>query len=537
MSYLKIWSGAPDEKYKPLADSVHFAFSEDGTVWEKLNLGYGLLFAEGVILKDNTIEERSLCNPSFVKVDEGYGIVAETMNLADEKTNPNQLILWKTKDFIDFCECGLVAKTEIPEYENRLVQLLEIPETLVERIKRRWLPIQSVSVSVPEEIVISDLEELKQIKAEVKYNDGSIDMKHICWNLENLEGKEEGTFEIEGEVQEKSFEFPLTTGHGDPVLFKWEGSWYYIATSDNTDDVGFFVRKADTVEELFAPGIEEHLILDYDEEKDRVQTFWAPEFHVIGGELYLLFALGGKVWAPQSYVMKLKKGGEIINPADWEEPVRVRKMDGTFLAEDAITLDMTFFRGKRASYYAWSWRKHIGTPLDSGSMIYVATVDEANPYQLTSEPVLLTRPVYNWENRGRTINNEGPYPLVLGDTLYLMYSGGSANGESYAVGYMKADLNDDLLKEESWTQSLTPVMFSEFVPDIYGPGHNSVYWDEDGKVWNAYHAKQSDTDELRCAAINRIHIDKEGNPVFSMSTEQDLSNKLKKVTSKVTIKK
>ena len=62
-------------------------------------------------------------------------------------------------------------------------------------------------------------------------------------------------------------------------------------------------------------------------------------------------------------------------------------------------------------------------------------------------------------------------------------------------------------------------------------------WDEDGKVWNAYHAKQSDTDELRCAAIHRIHVDKGGHPVFAMSADQDLSSQLKKVTSKVTIKK
>lgn len=536
MGYIKIWSGNPEEKDRPLADSVHFAFSQDQMAWENLHQGYGILFASAIVLDDNTLDERSLINPKMMQKGKEYCIFAECVNLSGENTNPEEVLLWKTKDFLEFEECGLVERKAYPEYDTVCSQLIEIPEELEERIRRRWMPIQSIAVEVPKTVYISTVNDLQDIKAKVIYNDGSEDWKRIIWNTEVLEGKTEGEYEVTGTVTEHSYGFPLTTGHGDPVLFKWNGFWYYIATSDNTDDVGFFVRKADTPEALFAPGIEEFCILDYDEEKDRVQTFWAPEFHVIGGELYLLFALGGKAWAPQSYIMKLKKDGEICKAEDWEEPVRIRMMDGTYLAdvsEHSITLDMTFFRGKHASYYAWSWRGHIGTPLDSGSMIYVATVDEANPYQLTSEPMLLTRPVYNWENRGRTINNEGPYPLILEDTLYLMYSGGSANGESYAVGYMKADLKDDLLQLSSWKKAPTPIMFSEFVPEIYGPGHNSIYRDEDGKIWNAYHAKRTETDELRCAAITRIHVDKEGYPVFSMSKEQDLQEELRDVCVKV----
>ena len=539
MGYIKVWSGNADEKYRPLAESIHFAFSKDQKEWETLHQGYGILFASAVVLKDNTLEERSLKMPKVFLKGQEYHILAECMNLAGEETNPEQLLLWKTVDFLEFEECGLVERSVYPEYAAEAGEMVEISTEMEERVARRWLPIQSVAVEVPENVCITNLNELQNVKAKVIYNDGSEDWKKVIWNVKALEGKTEGEYEVTGCVTEHTYGFPLTTGHGDPVLFKWNNSWYYIATSDNTDDVGFFVRKAETPEALFAPGIEEFCILDYDAEKDRVQTFWAPEFHVIGGELYLLFALGGKVWAPQSFVMKLKPGGEICNAADWEEPVRVKMMDGTYPADhtdESITLDMTFFRGKKASYYAWSWRKYTGTAKDTGSMIYVATVDESNPYQLTSEPMLLTRPVYNWENRDRTINNEGPYPLILGDTLYLMYSGGSAIAESYTVGYMKADLNDDLMQISAWKKSPTPIMFSEFVPGIYGPGHNAVYRDEDGKIWNTYHAKVTDTDELRCAAITRIHLDKEGYPVFSMSDEQDISTELRQVRMKVVIK-
>lgn len=78
------------------------------------------------------------------------------------------------------------------------------------------------------------------------------------------------------------------------MLFFWEGSWYFIATNDNEEDIALYARKADSVAELFAEETPQTIILDLDEEKDFMQTFWAPEFHVIGGELYILFAVSGK---------------------------------------------------------------------------------------------------------------------------------------------------------------------------------------------------------------------------------------------------
>ena len=42
MGYIKVWSGNADEKYRPLAESIHFAFSKDHMTWENLHQGYGL---------------------------------------------------------------------------------------------------------------------------------------------------------------------------------------------------------------------------------------------------------------------------------------------------------------------------------------------------------------------------------------------------------------------------------------------------------------------------------------------------------------
>lgn len=163
------------------------------------------------------------------------------------------------------------------------------------------------------------------------------------------------------------------------VIFRWEGRWYYISTNDNLDDIGLYVRETETVEGLFAEGITEHLILPFSPERGFEQTFWAPEFHVIGGELYILFAVSGHVWGPQCHMMKKKKAGRITDPDGWENPVRVVRKDGSPLADAAITLDMTYIGARSGSYVVWSYREHIGTPLDSGSMLYIASIDERSP--------------------------------------------------------------------------------------------------------------------------------------------------------------
>ena len=81
---------------------------------------------------------------------------------------------------------------------------------------------------------------------------------------------------------------------------------------------------------------------------------------MIGGDVYILFAVGGETGGPQCHMMKLKKGGNILNPEDWEDPVRVKKMDGSYLTEEGITLDMTHFEVNGISYLVWSYRKGFG---------------------------------------------------------------------------------------------------------------------------------------------------------------------------------
>ena len=175
------------------------------------------------------------------------------------------------------------------------------------------------------------------------------------------------------------------------------------------------------------------------------------------------------------------------------------------------------------SWVIWSYREHIGTPLDSGSMLYIASIDEREPWRLTSDPVLLTRPLYGWENVAGTINNEGPYAFQRDGKIHVTYSGGSANRYTYALGLLTADARASLLNPAVWSKSACPVLTFYSVDGEYGPGHNSFYTGEDGELMIAYHAETGLEETLRCDGIRRVHFRPDGTPWFGMSAQEDLT--------------
>lgn len=527
-----------------LARSVHFAISMDGRHFQALNQNYGILFAKAVIREDDTICPKCVENPQVFRMEGNrYGILAERVNedgTADDESR-GKALLWVTEDFIEFEDERLVD-LEKDILAERLTadatgNVIELPGSLGERIRQRWSRIHNTEILLPEEITASCRADVELLTASALYSDGSTARKNVVWNTEEIDFGKPGTYEIRGKVQNEEYEFPLALGYGDPVIFPWKGKWYFIATNDNLDDIGLYVRVADHVGGLFEEGITEHLILGVDEEKGFVQTFWAPEFHVIGGELYILFAIGGKVWGPQCWLMRLKKDGDITKACDWEEPVRVKRQDGGWLAQGGITLDMTYLKAGGSSYMVWSYRKGIGTAADTGSMLYIATVDESKPWILTSDPVLLSRPLYGWENVSHTINNEGPHGFVSGERVFLTYSGGAANGYTYVLGLLSAGTSDDLLTISNWKKSKSPVLSFYSVENEYGPGHNSFFEDEMGNLMIAYHGETTLESNLRCDGIRRVHFDIAGNPVFDLSAKRDLNPELRDVKVRVKVKK
>jgi len=531
--YIKVYTRPADKDNYPegLAYGIHMAGSRDGRVFHPLNKNYGILFAKAQIGQDDTICPKCVKEPQIFPLEEGgYGIAAVRIheNGEEDESAEGKRLLWKTRDFISFEDAGLAIVKQASD-------CLEIDADILDRAEEYWNSVFHTKITVPECVEVHSAGDLDRVKATATYSDGSSVSKRVVWEKEKIDFSKPGVYEVRGEVADKSYPFPLARGYGDPVLFRWEGKWYYISTNDNTDDIGLYVREADTVRELFGEDVKEHLILAQDEGRELIQTFWAPEFHVIGGELYILFAVSGHVWGPQCHFMKLKRGQPITKAESWEDPIRVRRKDGSPLSEDGITLDMTYLKTVSGSYLVWSYRRHIGTEQDTGSMLYIARTDEREPWKLASEPVLLSRPLFGWENVAGTINNEGPYAFVKNGKVYLAYSGGSANAYTYVLGLLTARETDDLTDVSAWSKRCAPVLSFYSVEGEYGPGHNSFFEDEDGDLMIAYHGETGLDQHLRCVGIRRIHFRRDGFPEFGMSAKEDLNRELAHVKMKVVV--
>ena len=556
-AYLMLYTrehGADEDSYPDgLARSIHMAASTDGVYFTPMFSNYGILFAKAEVTEENTLVPKCVKKPWVFQWEGGYGIAALRVNEdgSEEEESRGKALLWTTSDFIRFEEKGLVETATLPcrcEEEacvcGRYLSacddadiscVIAMDAALVDRAVLHYSKLTNVAVQLPERVCAKAEEDLAKVQARAVYSDGSTAQKQVKWDCSPVDFTKPGTYTVCGEVQNPEYPFPLANGYGDPVILPWEGKYYFIATNDNTNDVGLYVREADTVEGLFAEGVEQHIILDYDEERDFIQTFWAPEFHIIGDELYILFAVGGKQWSPQCHLMKFKKGGSIISADSWEEPVRAVLQDGNYLGTQGITLDMTYIRSGRDSYMVWSYREHCMSEGDTGSMLYIASVDEKEPWKLTSEPVLLSRPLYGWENVSNTINNEGPYAFVTEDTVYLAYSGGSANKFTYAVGLLTAKVGTDLLDLANWEKAKRPVLSFYSIDGLYGPGHNSFFTDAQGNLMIAYHGETAIDKTLRCDGMHRVHFGIDGEPVFDLAPQRDLKPELRNVQIQVEI--
>ncbi len=527
----------PGEYPGGLAYSIHLAYSTDGFKFTPLNKNYGILFEKGDISGKDTIVPKGVRNPKIFYMDQGtYGICGQRTyedGCLDDGV-VNKVLLWTTRDFIQFDRVGLVETILIKQW--KLADFVEVEEEIAQKAIRHWMPVSNTELLLPDKIEVSSEEELDALKGKAIYSDGSEVEKNLYWDKSTIDFKTAGAYEVEARVGQNPFGFPLAKGYGDPVLLKWEGKWHFIATNDNLDDIGLYIRQGDCIEDLFKEDVVEHCILPLDKKRGFVQTFWAPEFHMIGGELYILFAVSGEMWGPQCHVMKLKKGSALICEDSWENPVPVVRKDGSSLAPDAISLDMTYIGAESGSYMVWSYRKNIMTPMDTGSMLYIATIDEKEPWRLTSDPVLLTRPLYGWENVDGTINNEGPYCFIKDHTVYLTYSGGSANAYTYALGLLTADERENLLDINAWTKSITPVLTYYSVKGEYGPGHNSFFINDDGELMIAYHGETDIKEHLRCDGIRRVHFRADGRPDFELSNEQDLKEEYRTIQRKIVVK-
>ncbi len=579
-----------------LAYSMHLALSGDGEHFTALNHNSGILYAKAVSRPDGTLHAKSLAEPKlFMRADGTFGVTAKRIEVdgsMDEELR-EQVLAFCSKDLIHYQELGAWGAGEAAEallhemgtamrramvllhdmgesVDGRAQRLfigqftqeerdairaqlpgavpgnmIEISGEAAERLKCRFLTPDNTANEVPETVEAHSRKELDAVRATARYSDGSSLQKRVDWYADAVEWDKPGEYEVYGKVHQEHFPFPIAWDRADPCIGRWNGKYYFIATNDADGNNSLYIREADSIPALVTA--QEVKILDSQMYPHLKGLLWAPEFHIIKDRLYIFHAgTPGPFEKEQSHVMALKPGGNPMRAQDWEMPVRVEKQDASMLyGEQGITLDMTEFEAAGVHYVCWSQRQFF--PVDQGAWLFLAKLNPEKPWQLASQPVLLSQPEYGWANN-HTFVEEGPFVIKKDGMVYMTFSGAAVDS-TYVTGLLTAKEGDDLLNPDNWIKENCPLLSSRSVPsDVsekgctaaeskwgeFGPGHNSFVEDEDGVMWFVYHARRGVNGE-RSSGLRRLHFNREGFPVLDMTQERDLNPELTWVKTKVIV--
>lgn len=309
---------------------------------------------------------------------------------------------------------------------------------------------------------------------------------------------------------ETEYNKPFITQRADPYVYKHiDGKYYFVASLPEYDRIA--IRCADTIDGL--AGASEKVIWRKHDSGIMSIHIWAPELHYIDGGWYIYYAAGDKddIWAIRPYVLKCSSNDPM--EGEWTEAGPVKGID-TFSFQD-FSLDMTVFEHKGKKYCVWAEKVSVGKKI---SNLYIAELE--TPVKLKTEIVLLSSPDYDWERVDFWVN-EGPAVLKHDGMIYLTYSA-SATGACYCMGLLSIPEDADVMDPKAWTKERRPVLETDAICGLYGPGHNSFVKSEDGLTdVMIYHARQYDEitgdplyDHNRHAYRMLVKWDEDGKPVF-----------------------
>lgn len=315
----------------------------------------------------------------------------------------------------------------------------------------------------------------------------------------------------------KNYINPLIIQRADPQIYKHTDGYYYLSASVPAYNL-IELRRAKTLNGLAhaAP----KTIWRKHQTGEMSQLIWAPELHYINEKWYIYFAASkttefdvNGMFQHRMYVLECKAVDPMADEDNWIEKGRV------VTPIDSFSLDATTFSWKESLYYIWAQKD---PNIVGNSNIYISKME--NPWTLKSDPVLLTKPEYEWETRIFHVN-EGPALIHHDKKIFLTYSA-SATDENYAMGMLTIDEDKDLLNPSNWHKSNKPVFTSDLEIHQFGPGHNSFTTSEDGgKDILVYHSRNYTKikgdplyDPNRHTCIQTFEWDSDGNPIFGTPT-------------------
>jgi GH43 family beta-xylosidase len=318
-----------------------------------------------------------------------------------------------------------------------------------------------------------------------------------------------------------------------------EKTWLFISTDDNGQDE-FFIRSSDSITGLATATDHRILGIGLSGTAPVGSQLWAPELHVVDGELYVLFAANANnvnAWnGVQSYTMHLRSGGDPLVRADWEAPQRVVDAAGQPLTTygTGITLDMTHFEDAGTDYVVWSER-NVPSTGNGPAVLKIAKVapSATGPWQLIGERSTIVFPDRGWSDNTTEVA-EGPFVIQRDGKVMITFSGSGVDW-TYSVGLATAQSGDELLDPAAWVVRDYPIWSYEGPnADNWGPGHNSYTYDDDGNLLNVFHAKATQNG-TRDAGVRMVYFRQDGSPILDMTDTEWLAVANRTVTATVVV--
>lgn len=509
---------------------------------------------------------------SIGKLDCVYDSKDEAYKLFVQQSD-GSVYLITTKDFEAFDESKQASHVfeEVDGVPEDALQAAGISLTQAEYdalAKKFTNPANTKITGKPKDIEINKGADYKlDSEVEAEYSDGTKKTLSVRWNkadLAKVNTSRPGTYTVRGTIGGSAYyteaDEPLIEERADPFITYNEDDGYYYFTASypmngGGDKDGYdrlILRRAKTISGL--ADAEEVVIWDENMDDGSGATefdsygrfIWAPELHKIGGSWYFVSTAGkdpeGGNFGIRPFMLKCDNPDDMMNPDSWGKPQRVKPVAGDEgKCMKGMSLDMTHFTAGGRDYLAWA------DVTQGDSSIYIATIDPANPTQLTSKCSIITVPEYKWELVNNRVD-EGPAVIQKDGKVYLAFSA-SGTGMEYCVGLLTGNADDDLTNPDNWEKTPYPILTSvDFDNEVSGPGHNSFSVDEHGNPVIVYHARPTKThttgggvhngdplyDPCRHCYVKPVFFGEDGAPILNLSDKEFAVDS--QVSVKITVK-
>ncbi len=542
-----------------LGNSLHLAYSKDGSNYTALNSNTGVCFANNADGRGNSSPNGLRDMYLFRKADGSYGLVAKNVGNSEkyiyvydsedltEFTNERRLsldyavagglqvkavsydaddiryeIYWSdgsktyravTKDFARVLEQAPAvyqqenkdASGSLPE-GTEIGNIISLGQAEYERVTGKFDVVKNIGMKSID-LELKDGNNAASLMASQKvtalYSDGTEKDMSVDWDsrdIAKIDVKKPGTYTVKGTVKQMQYPNPFIEQRADPCILKGNDGYYYFTAS-------YPVCGAE----------EERQGIGYDRiAMRRSKTIEGLQ----NAEEIAIWECKNSddefryIWAPEIrlvkdnyyvfYTSSIERGSswgirphvlKCTNPDDIMNPASWTPMG----IMQAKATDRTAFSNFSLDMTVFENQGRwyvIWAQTVGNSSLLMAEINPDNPVECISDSVLITKPEYAWERQVVNVN-EGPSVIKNNGKIYVAYSA-SGTGPEYCVGLLSIDENANLLDASAWKKQAYPVLTSSDVPGEYGPGHNSFTVDEEGNPIFVYHARSEECYQNKC---------------------------------------